>query len=753
MNTPSPALENDAARDGVPLDAVETQFQWRTLRAITVVLVALYALRVLASITLGRPMILAGVTSAGAVGAIAALAIGWAWTPRHGWLALLVVGCAVTLSGLWHSGGVDAPQTAALILIVLVAGRMLGPRWALGVAAPSIVLLFALALMHSRGLVPQGLALTDPFQRVAYPAIYVLLTGVLCWYFFSHRERQVRKMREDGARVESNARELAASESRLQTMFESSLVPQLVTDAQTWEIRDANAAFVELSGQGRDALIGRRARDVALLADTASFDAIREAISARGVVDRLEVALRPPDGPARRCLLSCRAMQVGARPIRLWSIVDITEIREAERALRASQQRFEALFQASPIAASIASVDEGRILEVNRAYETMFGRTREQAIGRTGRELGLYRDYSVREEGLARIRAEGRLQDVEAEIVTASGEVRNAIGSVVIIEWEGEPAALFQMIDVTERRRAELALADRERELERIVAQRTSELSRANDELTQTLEALRGTQHQMVRAEKLAALGRLVAGVAHELNTPIGNSLLSASTLHDAAQAFAQSAAAPGLRRSVLDGFVTNALEASRILVNNLERAAELISSFKQVAADQTSSQRRRFALDQVVDEVLLAHRPTFKAAEITIEVRIPHGIELDSYPGPLGQVIGNLVSNAVMHGYEGRERGEVTVSAESLPGGDVEIRVADRGRGIAQADLARIFDPFFTSRLGRGGTGLGLGICENIVGEALGGTIRAESRVGEGSVFVVRIPRVAPVPARPQET
>lgn len=257
-------------------------------------------------------------------------------------------------------------------------------------------------------------------------------------------------MREDASRVESNARELAASESRLQTMFESSLVPQLVTDAQTWEIRDANTAFVELSGHGRADLIGRRARDVALVADTASFDSVREAISARGVVGTwLQVALRRPDGPARRCLVSCREMQVGGCPIRLWSIVDITEIREAERALRASQRRFEALFQASPVAASIASVDEGRILEVNRAYETMFGRTREQTIGRTGRELGLYRDYAVREEGLARIRAEGRLQDVEAEIVTASGEVRSAIGSVVIIDWEGEPAALFQMIDVT----------------------------------------------------------------------------------------------------------------------------------------------------------------------------------------------------------------------------------------------------------------------------------------------------------------
>jgi len=246
-------------------------------------------------------------------------------------------------------------------------------------------------------------------------------------------------------------------------------------------------------------------------------------------------------------------------------------------------------------------------------------------------------------------------------------------------------------------------------------------------------------------------VGGRVGGIAHELNPPIGNSLLSASTLADRTRSFVAEAAAPTLRRSALAAYVADASEATGIQLRNLEKAAQLISSFKQVAADQASSQRREFALKEIVEEVLLAHRPMLKRSPIRIATDVPASIRLDSLPGPLGQVLGNLITNALLHGYEGTERGTITISARLASPDEVEIAVIDQGRGIAEADLQRIFDPFFTTRLGRGGTGLGLGICHAIVTEALGGSIRALSRPGEGASFLVRIPLRAPDAAAQQ--
>lgn len=290
-----------------------------------------------------------------------------------------------------------------------------------------------------------------------------------------------------------------------------------------------------------------------------------------------------------------------------------------------------------------------------------------------------------------------------------------------------------------ERAQAQIvqSLRNSERLLEARVEERTAELSA-------TVARLQKTQDDLVNAEKLASLGSLVAGVSHELNTPIGNALTTASTMQDDAKDFQRLVIEGGLRRSTLDGFLQRSVDMSALLVRSCYRAAHLISSFKQVAVDQTSEHQRQFDLSTLIEDNVASLQPSFKGAAWSIEVDVPSGIRCDSYPGPLGQVLVNLIQNASLHAFDTKKTGRLCVNA-SARNGVVEIVVSDNGDGMTPENLARIFEPFFTTKLGKGGSGLGLAICRNIVTGVLGGQLTASSQLGEGSQFVLSFPQVAP--------
>jgi two-component system sensor histidine kinase/response regulator len=280
-------------------------------------------------------------------------------------------------------------------------------------------------------------------------------------------------------------------------------------------------------------------------------------------------------------------------------------------------------------------------------------------------------------------------------------------------------------------------LKESERLLEARVAERTAELSA-------TVARLGQTQAELVQADKLASLGALVAGVSHELNTPIGNALTTASVLQDASRDIKKAMERGEMRKSTLTYFVESASGMSDLIVRSCQRAATLISSFKQVAVDQTSEQRRTFSLRELVEDNVAAMRPGFRDQPWAIETDIPTNIRCDSYPGPLGQVVANLVQNAVVHAFDGRTSGKLMISA-CLHDDHVVMEFSDDGVGIKPASLARIFEPFFTSRLGHGGSGLGLSVSLNIVTGVLGGTLTASSEMGCGSTLVAKFPLVAP--------
>ena len=299
------------------------------------------------------------------------------------------------------------------------------------------------------------------------------------------------------------------------------------------------------------------------------------------------------------------------------------------------------------------------------------------------------------------------------------------------------------------RRQAEATTRQLNLELEDRVEQRTQELARSYIQLKEAFATIERAQEELVRSEKLASLGSLVAGVAHELNTPLGNSLTVATTLAERTRAFEKAVEGGALRRSTLAEFVQGTNQATELLTKNLFRASDLITHFKQVAVDQTSAQRRGFDLAETVAEVVVTLQPLFKKTPHHIELTIPSGIMMDGYPGPLGQVITNLVSNALVHAFEGREAGTVRIAAEPRDG-QVRLTVSDDGRGIAIEHQAKVFDPFFTTRLGQGGSGLGMHIVYSIVTRVLGGRIALASQPGQGTILTLDLPLTAPLPDNP---
>lgn len=392
---------------------------------------------------------------------------------------------------------------------------------------------------------------------------------------------------------------------------------------------------------------------------------------------------------------------------------------------------FRLVVEAAPNA--MVMVDgEGSITLVNPQAEKLFGYARGELVGRKiemlvpvqhrGKHSGLRTGYLAGPS----TRAMGRARDLYG-LAKSGREFPIEIGLNPLATPEGT-FVLAAIIDITERKRNEQAL----RALNASLAEQVQETQLA-------LEQLKVAQGQLVQAEKFASLGSLVAGVAHEINTPVGVGVTAASHLQEEVRAMQHAASGNTLTRSRFNAYLEGFAQTSEIILLNLQRAVELIRSFKQVAVDQCSEQKRRVNVKEYIGEVLLSLNPKLKGTPHRLALECPPDIEIETIPGALSQILTNLVVNALTHAFTPDRAGTMRIGVLQIEG-CTEITFSDDGRGIAPEHRARIFEPFFTTRRGMGGTGLGLHIVFNLVHQTLGGRITVASEPGHGTTFTLTL-------------
>jgi PAS domain S-box-containing protein len=403
----------------------------------------------------------------------------------------------------------------------------------------------------------------------------------------------------------------------------------------------------------------------------------------------------------------------------------------SEVLLFVKQPALQQIYDTAPIGLACLSPD-CRYLQINQRLSEICGISVEDHLGRFVRDCvpaladsveAIVR--SIMETGAPVIGVEvvGQRADLveERHWVTYWHPLRAPSGEIIAINVAAE--------EITERKRAE------------------REVRAARDAAETALRHLRETQDTLIESEKLAALGRMVAGIAHEMNGPVGISLTVASSLQQKAAQFSAKATSGDLRRSSLNAFLDLVRGAASQLVTNLSRSAERIQSFKQVALDQSQSERRSFDPGLLTEQVLSHLARDSKQQSIAIGSHCEPGLSMDSYPGPLGQVLTHLVLNAMTHAFTGRLDGSLDIRMVASGAEHVELVVVDNGCGMTP-DVKRLaFDPFFTTRRHFGATGLGLHIVYTIVTERLGGRINLESERGAGTSVSLILPREAPRP------
>ncbi|ASG66472.1 HAMP domain-containing histidine kinase [Idiomarina piscisalsi] len=316
-----------------------------------------------------------------------------------------------------------------------------------------------------------------------------------------------------------------------------------------------------------------------------------------------------------------------------------------------------------------------------------------------------------------------------------------------LAEFDTMAQAFNTMLDrvqqhITRQRRAEEEASQLNTQLEQQVTQRTQALKESNSELLKTLEQLHQYQGQLVESEKMASLGDMVAGIAHEVNTPIGLSVTASTLLQDKLAVMQEKFDAKRISTNEFERFLKDCDENLQIIYRNLNRAADLVTSFKQVAVDQSSEVDRDIEINSFMNDVLMSVKPRrLNPEHFPINVHCEGDIQVRAKAGPLNQILMNLIINSMVHAFEGREKGQIDIRFQLVNDNELEIIYTDNGHGV-DADISRkIFDPFVTTKRGSGGSGLGLHLVYNLVTQVLGGNIHFFSEENNGVEFIIRFP------------
>lgn len=383
---------------------------------------------------------------------------------------------------------------------------------------------------------------------------------------------------------------------------------------------------------------------------------------------------------------------------------------------------------------------EGHLLHWNRAHEELTGYSSEELSRMTlsdwyrGNDTELAQIMERVQEALT-----GHVTSADANLLLKNGNRLPMHLTAVGMNIDEKPHITGIGIDISELKQAQNALLETNRNLETMVAERTRELTEVIQELQATNEKMASMQRYMIQNEKMAALGNLVAGVAHEINTPIGIGITGSSHLLDMTQELRKKHPAGGVSTVELDAYLEDIEKAADIVLKNLNRAGKLVKSFKQVSADQTSEPTRLFGVREYIDEILTSLSPMIKRSHATVHIHCPAGLRMHGHPGGFAQIVTNLVMNSLTHAFSSGTAGIISMKIEEVDN-FVHLTYSDNGKGIPPDILPKIFDPFFTTNRGNGGTGLGLSVLYNVVSQSFGGSVDCESTPGKGTTFIIRL-------------
>jgi PAS domain S-box-containing protein len=539
------------------------------------------------------------------------------------------------------------------------------------------------------------------------------------------------KAKRSGTALKSSSVVLFPQQPALQLIYDTAPIGLacLSPDCRYLQI---NQRLTEICGISVEDHLGRTVRDCVPALAGAVEDIVRSIMETGEPVTGIEVAGQRADQiderfwvtywhPLRSPSGEIVAVNVAAE--------EITERKRAEAALRASERQFHTLADSIPQLVWMADA-VGNIYWFNNHWHeytgTSLGETKTHDWQLTLAPASL----EEARQRWAQTLETGTPLELELSMLGQDGQYRPFLTRVIplrdltatIYGWIGTH------IDISERKRNEQAVRD------------------ARDAAETALQNLQETQNSLIEVEKLAALGRLVAGVAHEINTPVGTSLTVASALEHRTTMIATELAQGTLRRSSLLEFFETSRLASSQLVANLNEAAELIQSFKQVATDRNQSNQRTFDLGDLTEQLVLSLRPGLGKTNLTLKVECQPNLTMISYPGPYGQVLTNLFLNSVTHAFIDGKEGNIEIKVRTAGKDNVEILFSDDGCGMSADDRRKAFDPFFTTRRDQGNTGLGLHIVHSIVTNYLGGRLHLDSEPGEGTKVRLVLPRMAPM-------
>jgi len=531
----------------------------------------------------------------------------------------------------------------------------------------------------------------------------------------------------------------ALSEQRLaeesyRKLFEASIDGIYVT-TPSGELLNANPALARIMGYDTpEQLISGASSDIAhnVYVHPSAREEFQRLMARDGMVREFEYQVRQRNGNILWLSDSATVVRDDDGEVTRYegAVRDITDQKRAEDAIAEGRRLLQQVIDTVPAVINVKDRNLHYVL-MNRYMAGIFGIEPAEALGRTTSDLmSRYGAAKTDENDQRVLKTKDGLGFYEEEYLDSSGHVRQwLVNKLPLLDAEGEIENIVTVaLDIGERKRSEL------------------EMRKARDSAETALRNLRETQASLIEAEKLAALGRLVAGVAHEVNNPVGISLTVASALERKTSNFAAEVARGDLRRSSLNDFLATSRDASSQLVANLNRAAELIQSFKQVAADRNYSDQRSFDLADLTEQVVMSLRPGLRKHNLTLNVECQPNLIMNSYPGPYGQVLTNLFLNAVAHAFPDGRPGTIEIQARASGKDNVEIIFSDNGCGMSLDVRRRAFDPFFTTRRDQGGTGLGLHIVYSIVTNRLGGRLDLDSEPGSGTRIQILLPRIAPL-------